>query len=100
MPRAYTTDEVRRMFVQNIKNRVNYWADSKGNTEKEKLSGLAFSILVMLDGGSDLPQFHVVAAPHPDDKNYDIENGDNYFENVEDGEGIEGCLHDLFARMD
>lgn len=43
------TDE----FLNAIKWYVNYW-DRQNETTKEKLEGLAFSILVILDGHSEI----------------------------------------------
>ena len=47
---------------------------------KEKLSGLAFSILSTLDGcTADFPGFELIPAPHPDDKAYHEENGSDWW---------------------
>jgi hypothetical protein len=108
-PRAYTPEEARDLFLEHIRCMVDYWATVKGRTEKEKLSGLAFSILVTLDGGTNLPafdaipvrtgkgcHFDIVPCPHPTDKDYCKDNGENWFEPVP----LPGTLHELFYRRE
>ena len=54
-------DEMRKRFINRIKENIELWAKSQG-TEKDKLEGLAFSILVIIDGESaHLPPF--ILAP-------------------------------------
>ena len=80
-----------------------YWDKVDGKdapkTQKDRLEGLAFSMLVILDGGAmDLPGFIVAPDPHPSDKEYHISEGSNYFpENHKlDVKGdIAGCLHEM-----
>jgi hypothetical protein len=43
------------------------------------LEGLLFSILVCLDGGSHLPGFAVIPAPHESDKDFLQSEGENWF---------------------
>jgi hypothetical protein len=67
------------------------------------MEGLAFSILVMLDGGSAmLPGFVVAPLPDPSDKDYHIMKGENYFpENHDAAEKIKGDIAGaLHERMD
>lgn len=75
------TDELRQDFVDQIKVYVRYWDKLPDKTSSEKLEGLAFSILVMLDGESSLPPF----AVKPID------------ENGKEGDDIGGALHELFC---
>lgn len=39
-------------FLGAIRQYINYWLDQKDRNERQKLEGLAFSILCMLDGVS------------------------------------------------
>jgi hypothetical protein len=99
MSRVYTTEEVREQFLAHVRALVDYWDGVPKETSKEKLSGLAFSILVLLDGGTELPHFEVVASPHPDDQAYNEENKDDYYAYPPDLENsISGCLHELFYK--
>ena len=96
-PRQFTTEEIRYRFIENVQGLVQYWGKQEGSTER-KLSGLAFSILVLLDAGTDdFPGFIVAPSPHPPDRKYRKSEGENWFpENRElqvQGD-IGGCLHE------
>lgn len=94
MSKAYSHEECQKMFLDHVRNMVSYWLDEKRTPEtKEKLNGLAFSILVLLDGGTSLPGFKVVPTPHPDDKQFQIDEGDDYWPDDVD---IAGGLHEMF----
>ena len=78
--RAYTAEEVRKIFLDQVRHLVSYWErESREPTAKGKLEGLAFSIMNIFDGTSGLPAFDIVCAPHPDDKQYHIDEGSKYF---------------------
>lgn len=90
-PRVMTTEEVREEFLDAIRARVMRWDGVAGKSQRERLEGLAFSILVILDGeAGDMPGFSVVPSPHADDAKYLSENGDNWFPSTGD---IAGDLH-------
>jgi hypothetical protein len=103
-PRAYTTAETRRMYLEHVWAMVDFWDQDapKTHTTRERLQGLAFSILVLLDGGTELPGCLVVPCPHPSDQAHQIERGERYFQHPdEDGINladfdIAGGLHELF----
>lgn len=103
MSRAKTAEDVRGEFLGHIHALVSYWAGERGSnvpTEKsvkERLDGLAFSILNIFDGTAmALPAFDIVCSPHPEDKAYCQENEDNWYES---GQVInDGCmLHELWC---
>jgi len=103
MSRQYTDDEVREMLSTHIFNLIDFWEkNSTRATVREKLSGLAFSILSTLDGCSDLPAFIVAPDPHQDDKEYHIQRGENWF--PENHETEINCdlpyLHETFGNYD
>lgn len=104
MSREYTTEEIREQFLDHIRAMVNYWDSIPKETTKEKLDGLAFSILAALDGSSaGLPGFIVAPLPHQDDKQYNIENDENYYPENDEIENqikgdIAGLLHELFYK--
>lgn len=92
-PRAYTEEEIRAKFISHIQSLVKYWhSESRTPDTLGKLEGLAFSIMSAIDGSAvALPSFKLIASPHPEDKEYLISEGENYYpENVD----ISGCLHD------
>ena len=88
-PREYTAEEVRGMFFAQLRIMVDSWAGDfpKPKTTRERLSGLVFSILVMLDGHSGHgPGFRVCPNPHPGDKQYNIDDNENWFPENADAE--------------
>ena len=96
-PRPFTSEEVTTQFLEHIKQLKNYWL-KQGKDKEDTVDGIIFSILVMLDGGSmGLPGFSVKPDPHPSDKEYHIENGNNYYSSKTD---ISGCLHELWGKVD
>lgn len=99
-PRQYTADEIRAMFLRHVWELIDYWDKTKPD-KREAMEGLAFSILVGLDGGvPDLTAFLVVPAPHEDDKEYLRGEGRNWFPPYVAGDpepcDIAGGLHELF----
>lgn len=97
MSRAYTPEEVREMFLGQVKMLARYWSTVERETDLEKLEGLAFSLLNLFDGTSAaLPAMDIVLRPYPEDKAFHESEGDNYFE---DGQVINDCyLHELFHK--
>lgn len=100
-----TEDEVRELFLQHVRNVVGYWTgvyDRGERTPAECISGCAFSILVMLDGGSaDLPGWAVVPYPHEEDKAFLIAQGIKPYPELSNElhrqlVDIAGSLHELF----
>jgi len=76
---------------------IKYWAhESRRAKAEEKLEGLAYSMLVMIDGGSSLPAFNLVPCSHPADKEYLKNIGENWY--PEDAVNDTVMLHDLFME--
>lgn len=94
---AYSEKEVKDMFLKKIKSITNYWSNYESKSNKERCEGVAFSILALIDGCSvGFPAIDMRLAPHPDDKQYHIDNDEDYFE---EGMLINNCcLHDLLNR--
>ncbi len=82
----YTTKEIREQFLDYIQNTVQYWLkEARTPSVEDKLNGLAFSILVLLDGGAaDMPGFIVAPSTHPSDKEYHQENGESWYPQNDD----------------
>ena len=98
-PREYTAEEARQMLIKHISHVVDYWAEQDGSPEWI-CQGVAFSILTMLDGCAGmLPGFLIAPSPHEDDREYNIEHGENWWPENHDavlnGE-LGGSLHDEF----
>lgn len=97
-PRPYTSEEMRQKFMQAVAAASHYWEtieDPKGS----RVSGLVFSLLTLIDGGNAaMCGFDIVARPHPDDKQFCIDEGINY---VERGQVINQCqLHELWHEAE
>jgi hypothetical protein len=57
----------RDLFLGHVRTMIAYWNDAHGSRgdQKQRLEGLAFSIMVALDGGAgSLPSGYVVAPNH------------------------------------
>lgn len=92
-PRAMTEEEVRTVFLDHIARMVDYWEhEPRADTLRDRLEGVAFSILAALDGGAmTLPGFRVYPNPHKSDKAYNRKKGRNWYPNDVD---IAGGLHE------
>ncbi len=99
MPRAYTEEEVRKAFLEHVWRMIDYWEKVPvDKTPRERIEGLAFSMLVALDGdAAALPGFQVIPSPHPDDQKFHEDEGSDWWPNDCD---IAGSLHDEFYKMD
>lgn len=102
MSKEKTTEEIREEFLSQIWHLLNYWSELDLK-EREKMEGLAFSILGILDGVSGgSPGFLVAPITDPSDKEFHISQGEDYYplndENAVKGD-IAGGLHELFNRV-
>lgn len=84
-PRAYTAEEVQRMFILHLLELAKYWSEVKpdsplNNTELGRMEGLVHSILVAFDGvGAALPSMDIALRPHPSDREFLKSQGENWF---------------------
>jgi len=90
--RELTTAEVRERFLAKVRTIVDYWADEgtegplANQSLRQRCEGVAFSILVTLDGeDAELPGFVVAPNPHPDDKIYCREHDLDWYPRTADG---------------
>lgn len=92
--RAYTTKEMRDRVLAHVRHISHYWATLPEKTDRERCDGVAFSILCMIDGVTHLPAMTLTMEPHPDDKELQISDGENW---IESGMAINDdvYLHDL-----
>ena len=101
MSRAWTSQEVREKFLHSVWEAVRYWASVEDKDPADKLEGLAFSLLSMLDGCQPaLPPFELVPMPHADDMACHHARRQNYFTPVflaEDGLSFDKDNDDLLA---
>jgi len=80
-PRAWTQKEVQEKFLHHCWTMVKYWAeDARTPSTNDKLEGLMHSFLALLDGMCvGMPAYEVIPSPHSDDKDFHIEQGENYY---------------------
>lgn len=100
--REITKEELQAQFIDHIWAMIDYWErDSRAPTTADKLEGVAFSILTVLHGGTGLPAFIVAPCPHPSDKAYLTDQGENYYADNHEADvacDIAGGLHEEFYR--
>lgn len=99
MSEAIGAEDLRNAFLHQLADAAYYWATLPDKTPLERCSGLAFSVLVMIDGCSmGLPAFDLVARPHPDDKAFHKAEGSDW---IEDGTVItDTMLHELWRQYE
>lgn len=106
-PRELTVEEARTRFLDHVWAMVDYWEkESRTPSLRKKMEGLAFSMLVMLDGNSgDLPSFIVAPRGTKDDQKFLKSIGEDWWPYVpKDVEkkitgDIAGGLHDEFFKL-
>jgi len=97
-PRAYTEDEMRDQFLDAVRRIARFWADLDENktSMQDRCDGVAFSVLSLMDGCNiGLPPVDLVFRPHPSDKQYHIDEGENW---IEDGTTLSTMLHEHFYK--
>lgn len=99
-PRAYTVEEIREQLVAHLCELARYWAELPDKTDLERVCGAIFSMLVVFDGESGgMPGFQVIPDPHPDDREWHIGLGQNFYPSAPTSEyDITGELHAQFIR--
>lgn len=90
--RPFTAKEIQKQIISYFRHSAEHWAKavprdpvslSQGRqfTVAERCNGVAFDILVLLDGRiGAYPAFDIYPAPHPDDKQACIELGQTYYD--------------------
>jgi hypothetical protein len=95
--RAFTAEEVRANLFEMLAALINEWETADltrpefvraiaktGKSELHyRLDGLVFSILNMFDGGCGfMPSFNLTVDPHPDDRAFHEQRGEDYYESI------------------
>lgn len=95
-PRVLTIDEVRERLCMRIHHLVTYWHFLPQASMRERLDGLAWSILSTLDGEAlDMPGFIMQPRSCPEDEAFYRERGDCWYPS---GIDIAGALHEQFTK--
>jgi hypothetical protein len=100
-PRAYTDEEVRQQFLEQVYEIKEFWEKESvsNDTIKGRLEGCVFSILALLDGSNiGFPAVSLIAMPHPDDEEFHKSKGENW---IAEGTLIGGDveLHNEWHRV-
>jgi hypothetical protein len=100
MTEPYTKEEMRQMLLDHCKSIAFYWSRLEGGTPREMCDGVVFSMLNIFDGcsGGFPCAINLAMEPHPESKEYDISNDENW---VEPGQVINDdvMLHELFVSL-
>jgi hypothetical protein len=97
MSREYTLKETREEFLNHVRNMSNYWATLPDKTDKERCDGLAFSILVALDGMSmGICGFELIPSFHESDPKYLKSIGENWYPKGDIREDV--MMHDEYNK--
>jgi hypothetical protein len=98
---------MRDAFLRHVWTMIDYWdREKRADTTREKMEGLAFSILVAIDGGAgDLPGHALVPLPHKEDKAFCKSEGENWYPYTNrDAKALQhdigGGLHEHFHNLD
>ncbi len=101
MSREYDQQEIREKFMRQWWATVSFWRDQP-NIDGDRVEGLGFSLLSLLDGCSmGFPGCEVIPCPHESDKAYHISEGENYYPdppNLDNVKTVHGdsMLHELY----
>lgn len=106
-PRELTEEEMRKRFLNQVQGIVDFWLrDSRQETVREKLEGVAFSILTILDGESgDLPGFHVTPSTTKEDQEFWKSIGEDWWASTPKEilnnlkVDLAGSLHDEYCKL-
>jgi len=97
--REMTEEEMAGIIMDDIFDTIYFYEKQDQQDTREKLEGLAFSILVLLDGGANLPRMIVAPDPESGDRQHYIQEGENWIpenQNVKVNCNLGGGLHEYF----
>lgn len=100
-PHELTADEVRTRFLGLVRTYIDYWEKEPGvPTTRRRLEGLAHSLMVVIDGGTELPCFILAPSPHGEDEEYCKSLGRDWYPPFPEVDvcDIGGCLHDALLN--
>lgn len=94
-PRELTCREAQERFIKSLMRIALEWHGHENKTEWEKMEGMLFSILSMIDGSSCAePGFDLIASQSEEDIAYHAEHGEDWYPVDEAFNDIP--LHEIF----
>lgn len=107
-PRQWTPEEMTRFFLDHASSMARYWETVDIDAQRmpnvpetrQRLEGLLFSILALLDGSSaNIPGFQLVSSAKSVDQEFNVSMGENYWPvyDVPDGVQLQWPLHELYS---
>lgn len=101
MGHELSVEEVRSRFLTHVRGIVDYWDEvAREPSLRKRLEGVAFTILSTIDGSAaDLPAFALIPTPHPTDKAFSQEQGEDWYPDFQPAQevcDIAGGLHERF----
>lgn len=99
MSKEISQEEAKNNFIDACHACARSWFNPESKlSERERVEGVVFSVLNLIDGMSSLPAFDLVLRPHDDDKKFNQNEGQDWYK---DGMVINDVmLHELFVRGD
>jgi hypothetical protein len=80
MRNELTQEQVQDRFLNLVRDAARTWAGSDLPDDLARCEGIVSTVLGIFDGKSEgLPALDIVVHPHPSDRAYCIENGENYY---------------------
>ena len=99
--RELTDEETRDRLFGHLEALIDYW-ENQGESRRDAMEGLVFSILVTLDGESGgLPAWILAPDPHPEDREFHKNRGENWFPENDFllvSFNLSGTLHEYWSR--
>lgn len=81
-PREWNDDEMRAFFFNRVAIFIAKWSGKKNISKLDKGAGLFRDIFLLCEGKDPYfpAKIDLISTPHPEDKEYYLENGENYYE--------------------
>jgi hypothetical protein len=90
------------LFIAHLNEIADYTEkESRCKTTREKIRLAIFSTLTAIDGESAaLPSFTLCPSPHPEDRAYHEEKGEDYYPEESERCDIAGGLHEAWRKSE
>lgn len=98
MSKEMSKEEGVKALLEAMANIALFWGTTHNQTQLSACNGVVFSTLSMLDGSSTgLPAFSLHPQPHPEDKQYSQENGQDWWGESAINDNV--YLHEMWSKF-